>query len=184
MTVKSDTYSIGPDNGKLTINTYVGGMGAKMGHDLVFQATKWSGTLDANEDPVASSVQVTIDVGSLEIIEATGGLKPLTDKDKAEIAQNREKTLQSGKYPEITFQSTSVSGSATYLSVQGDLTIMGNTKPVTLQVNVEDAGSDARLTGKTTVVQTEFGVKPYSKLGALKVKDPIDLQVVLTLPSA
>ena len=185
MTVKSGTHSIGPENGKLTINTYVGGMGSKMGHDLVLEAKRWSGTANLDPDnPGSSSVQVTVDVRSLEVIQATGGLKPLSDKDKNDIAQNQEKTLQSNKFPEITFQSTQVSGNPPKLTVQGDLTIVGNTRPVALDVAVEDSAGTTQLTGTTTIVQTEFGIKPYSKMGALKVKDPIDLKVVLTLPSA
>ncbi|MBW3641621.1 MAG: YceI family protein [Actinobacteria bacterium] len=185
MTPKSGTHDIGPSNGQLTVNTYVGGMGSKMGHDLVLQASRWSGTLNLDPDnPSASSVQVTIDPRSLEVIQASGGVKALSDKDKREIAQNQEKTLQVDRFPEITFESTSVNGSAPRLSVDGNLTIVGNTRPVTLDVEVDDAGANSKVTAKTTIVQTDFGVKPYSKLGALKVKDPVDLQIVLTLPSA
>jgi polyisoprenoid-binding protein YceI len=185
MTVKSGTHSIGPENGKLTINTYVGGMGSKMGHDLVLEATRWNGTVNLDADnPGASDVQVRVDAGSLEILEASGGIKGLSDKDRREIASNQDKTLQTGKFPEITFQSTAVSGTPPRISVQGNLTIMGTTRPVTLDVNVEDGAGETRLTGTTTLVQTDFGVKPYSKLGALKVKDPVDMRIVLTLPSA
>lgn len=185
MTPKSGTHSIGPDNGQVTVNTYVGGMGAKMGHDLVLEARSWSGTLNLDpDDPSASSVEVTIDPRSLEVIQASGGMKGLSDKDRKEIGQNLEKTLQCGKYPEITFRSTAVSGTAPKVSVAGDLTIAGTTRPVTLDATVDDAGSATKVTGKTTIVQTEFGVKPYSKMGALKVKDPVDLQVVVNLPTA
>ncbi|MFN2607321.1 MAG: YceI family protein [Acidimicrobiales bacterium] len=185
MTVKSGTHSIGPENGSLTINTYVGGMGAKMGHDLVLEAKRWNGTVNVDSDnPVASSVQVTVDASSLEVAQASGGLKPLSEKDKGDIAQNQEKTLQYGKHPQITFQSTAVSGSAPRLSVQGNLTIVGTTRPVTLDVTVEDGPGETRLIGKAQLVQTDFGVKPYSKMGALKVKDPVDFQVVVSLPSA
>lgn len=185
MTVKSGTHSVGPEDGTLTINTYVGGMGSKMGHDLVLEAKRWSGTVNLDADnPAASSVQVTVDARSLEVVQASGGIKALSDKDKAEIAQNQEKTLQSGKFPEVTFQSTAISGNPPDLSLRGNLTIMGNTRPVTLDLNVDDGGEETRITGTTQLVQTDFGVKPYSKLGALKVKDPVDLQIVLTLPSA
>ena len=185
MTPKSGSHAIGPDNGQLTVNTYVGGMGSKMGHDLVLEARSWSGSLSLDPDnPSASSVEVTIDPRSLEVIHASGGVKGLSDKDKKEIGQNLEKTLQCGKHPEITFRSTAVTGSAPKVSVQGDLTIAGTTRPVTLEVTVDDAGGQATMTGTTTIVQTEFGVKPYSKLGALKVKDPVDLKVVVNLPSA
>jgi polyisoprenoid-binding protein YceI len=184
MTIKSGTHAIGPDNGTLTINTYVGGMGSKMGHDLVLEATRWSGTANVDADnPAASAVQVTVDARSLVVIQASGGLKPLNDKDKEDIAENQAKTLKSDKHPEITFVSTSVSGMAPSVVLMGDLTIAGSTRPISLEVTIEDAGGEARVTGRTTIVQTEFGIKPYSKLGALKVKDPVDMQVTFSLPA-
>ncbi len=185
MTVKSGSHSIGPENGQLTVSTYVGGMGAKMGHDLVLEAKRWSGTVNLDTDnPAASSVEVTVDAGSLEVAQASGGLKPLTDKDKGDIAQNQEKVLQYGKHPQITFQSTGVTGAAPKLSVMGNLTIAGNTKPVTLDVTDDDGAGGATVTGRTQLQHSDFGIKPYSKMGALKVKDEVDLQIVLTLPSA
>ena len=185
MTIKSGSHSIGPENGKLTVNTYVGGMGAKMGHDLVLAATKWQGTVTIDADnPAATSVEVSADPRALEILQATGGVKALSDKDRADIASNSDKTLNTSKHPEISFKSTGVTGAAPNLKLNGNLTISGQTKPVTLDITVQDVGGESKLTGKTVVVQSDFGVKPYSKLGALKVKDPVDIEIQLTLPSA
>lgn len=185
MTIKSGSHSIGPENGKLTISTYVGGMGAKAGHDLLLEATKWSGTVNIDADnPATTSVQVTVDPRSLEILQATGGVKALSDKDRGEIAANSDKTLNTGKHGEITFRSTGVSGTAPRLTLNGDLTIAGNTRPVSLDISVQDSAGETRFIGKSTLVQSEFGVKPYSKMGVLKVKDPVDFQIELALPSA
>ncbi|MGI8685292.1 MAG: YceI family protein [Acidimicrobiales bacterium] len=169
----------------MTVNTYVGGMGAKMGHDLVLAATKWQGTVTVDAaDPAATSVEVSADPRSLEILQATGGMKALSDKDRGEIASNSDKTLNTSKYPEITFKSTGVSGAAPNLKLNGNLTISGQTKPVTLDVTVQDSGGDVKLTGRTSLQHSTFGVKPYSKLGALKIKDEVELGIELTLPSA
>lgn len=185
MTIKSGSHSIGPENGKLIVKTYVGGMGSKMGHDLVLEATRWQGTVNLDADnPSATSVEVSVDPRSLEILQATGGVKALSDKDRGEIANNTDKTLSTAKHPEIVFRSTGVAGAAPNLKLNGNLTISGQTRPVTLEVTVQDGPGETRFTGKTVVVQTDFGVKPYSKLGALKIKDPVDLEIQLTLPSA
>ncbi|MEO7836828.1 MAG: YceI family protein [Acidimicrobiales bacterium] len=185
MTLQAGSHTIGPENGKLTVSTYVGGMGAKMGHDLVLEAARWRGTVTVDPaDPSATTVEVTVDPTSLQILQASGGLKALSDKDKGEIASNSNKTLNTSKHSEIAFRSTGVSGSAPKLKLTGDLTIAGQTRPVTLDVDVQDVAGEARISGKTAVVQSEFGVKPYSKLGALKVKDHVDLAIQLTLPSA
>lgn len=185
MTIKSGSHSIGPENGKLTVNTYVGGMGAKMGHDLVLEATKWQGTVNLDAaNPAATSVEVSVDPRSLEILQATGGMKALSDKDRGEISSNSDKTLNTSKHSEITFKSTGVAGAAPNLRLNGNLTISGQTSPVTLDVTVQDTGGDVKLSGRTALNHSDFGVKPYSKLGALKIKDGVDLAIELTLPSA
>lgn len=182
MTPKSGSHTIGPENGSLTVHTFRAGMGAKIGHDLVLEAKKWTGTVDIDADnPSASSVEITVDLTSLEIVNASGGVKPLSDKDRGDISKNIEKTLDTGKHPQVTFKSTSVSGGAPTVTVAGDLTLKGKTRPVTLQVT---AAGD-QLTGKTTIVQTEFDIKPFSAMmGALKVRDAIELELTCTLPSA
>jgi hypothetical protein len=53
---------------------------------------------------------------------------------------------------------------------------------VTLEVAVEEEAGEAVMTARTAVVQTEFGVKPYSKMGAMKVKDQVDLEIKFGLP--
>lgn len=185
MTIKSGSHSIGPENGKVTVSTYVGGMGSKAGHDLVLEATRWSGTVNVDADnPSATSIEVSIDPRSLEILQATGGIKPLSDKDRSEIAQNSDKTLNTGKYPQITFKSTAVSGSAPSIQLKGNLTVSGSSRPVTLDVKVQDGASETSLTGRTRLSHSDFGIKPYSKMGVLKIKDDVDVEVSVSLPSA
>jgi hypothetical protein len=56
---------------------------------------------------------------------------------------------------------------------------MGATHPVALQGRV----SDSRVIGGTTVVQSRWGIRPYSAFfGALKLSDEVkvDFDVVLT----
>ncbi|HUR17336.1 MAG TPA: YceI family protein [Acidimicrobiales bacterium] len=182
MTFKSGTHSISPDEASLTVHTFRAGMGAKIGHDLVLEAKKWNGTINLDADnPSASSVEITVDLRSLEIVSAVGGVKPLSDKDRVDISKNIEKTLDTGKHPNVTFKSTSISGSEPTVTVSGDLTIKGQTKPATLTVTTKGD----QLVGKTSVVQSEFGIKPYSAMmGALKVRDSIDLELTCTLPTA
>ncbi len=182
MSPASGTYEVGPKDASLRVRTTKAGMGAKLAHDLTLEAKAWSAsvTFDA-ADPTGSSVNLTLDPTSLEVIEFSGGIKPLSDGDRKEIAKNiNDKALQTKKYPEIVFRSTSISGQGSSFHVIGDLTIIGTTRPTTLQANVADGGQ-VTITG--TVVQTEFGVKPYSAmLGTLKINDAVELEAIFTLP--
>lgn len=182
MAPTSGTYQIGPSDGSLTIRTKKAGVGAKMAHDLVLEAKSWSGTVNFDaDDPAASNGEVTVQPASLEVIDSSGGVKPLSDGDRKDIAKNiNEKALQTKKYPDVTFRSTSVSGGGSAYKVEGELTITGQTKPATLDVTVD--GTNVVVKGK--VVQTDFGVKPYSAmLGALKIDDAVEVEGTFALPS-
>jgi polyisoprenoid-binding protein YceI len=82
-------------------------LGAKLGHDLTIEVTGWRGNvvIDA-ANPAASSVTVE---GRRRLVRGpagTGGVKPLTDADRADIKGTiRGKILKTGRYPTITFGS-------------------------------------------------------------------------------
>ncbi|MDQ2826064.1 MAG: YceI family protein [Actinomycetota bacterium] len=158
-------------------------MGAKLAHDLVLTANQWSGTLNVDGDnPAASSASLSIDARSIDIVEASGGMKGLSDKDRKDIGKNiDEKVLQTGKYPTLTFESTSVSGSEPNFNVAGNMTITGTTRPVNVALNV--SGTD--VTATTTISQKDFGIKPFSAmLGAIKLRDDVEFELHISLPSA
>lgn len=158
-------------------------MGAKLAHDLILTPTQWSGTMNVDADnPAASSASLTIDARSIEIVEAVGGMKSLSDKDRRDIAKNiDEKVLQTGKHPNLTFESTSVSGSEPNFTAAGNMTIVGNTRPVNVNINV----NGTQVTATTKVSQKDFGIKPFSAMmGAIKLRDDVDFELTVDLPSA
>jgi polyisoprenoid-binding protein YceI len=170
------TFQLGPENASLEVNTYRQGVGAKVGHDLVIDVTRWEATIDLAGDPAGSSIRLTADPRSLEVREGLRGLKPLTDKDRAEIRKTIDAKVL-GDSP-ISFTSRSVRGGAgggAPLVVEGDLTLAGQSHPITAELAVT---GDGHVTGTIPVTQTTWGIKPYRGLmGALKVRD--DVEVVI-----
>lgn len=174
MGIGDGSYLVGPQSGRLLVKTARTGLGAKAGHDLTIEVTRWRGNVVVDTaNPAGSSVSAEIDVDSLEVREGTGGVKPLTDSDRADIRNMLRKILNSGRYPMITFGSGQVSGTAESFRVDGDLTIAGVTQPVTIEGRL--AGDRAR--GSAVVVQSRWGIRPYSAfLGALKLRDEVEVQ--------
>lgn len=182
MTRSAGTHDIGPGDARVTVHTTKAGLGARLAHDLTLEAKAWSGSITFDDaDLAASSVEVTVAAASLAVIDSSGGVKPLSDGDRREIARNiNDKILQTDRFPDITFRSTAVDGQPDAFTVTGDLTIAGITRPVSLTATV---GGGRRVTARATVVQTQFGIKPYSAmLGALKIDDRVEIQATLTLP--
>ena len=151
-------------------------MGAKLAHDLILSPTNWSGTLNVDGDnPAASSAELTIDARSIEILETVGGMMSLSDKNM------EEDVLHTDRHPNLTFTSTSVSGSEPNFNVAGNMTVVGTTRPVNLSVNV----NGTTVTAKTSISQKDFGIKPFSAMmGAIKLRDDVDFELTVDLPSA
>jgi polyisoprenoid-binding protein YceI len=182
MTIKPGTYNLGPSDGKLQVRTGRQGMASKVGHDLTLEASNWKAEVTVDADPAQSAVKATVEPRSLEVVAATGGAKPVSDKDKKDIMKNIAGLLGNNS---IIFESTSVqSKSDTSATVAGNLSIAGQSRPVTLDLTIGPDGGNARLQGRVPVVQSSFGVKPYSAMmGALKVKDEVEVDLDVRLPS-
>lgn len=164
------TYEAGPSNAKLTVLTGRAGAAAKAGHDLVIEVGSWSARLEIGKP---STLELEADSRSLRVLDGTGGLQALTDEDKAEIPQTIDDEVLRGKA--ISFRSNSVEAAGRGLRVAGELTLVGQTHPVSFELA---AGDDGRLSGKATVAQSDWGIKPYSALfGALKVADEVEVTV-------
>lgn len=165
----------------LRVKTYRQGVAAKVGHDLVIEVTSWEATLEVGEDPTQSTVVLSVDPGSFEIREGTGGMKPLSDKDRADIGKNLDEKVLRRK--PIAFRSTKVeaAGSDGALVVHGDLDLADATRPVSFPLTV---GADGRVSGTAELTQSEWGIKPYSGLmGALKVRDSVEVEIEGKLPA-
>jgi polyisoprenoid-binding protein YceI len=181
--MRAGTYRLGPANGHLIVKTGRTGLGRRAGHDLTIEVTQWEATATVDPaDPAASSVTVTIDVDSFAVREGAGGVKPLTDGDRAEIKRTLQREiLHSDRHPSITFQSTQVTGTPAAFEVEGELTILDQTRTVTVRGAATDGD---RLLGGATVVQSQFGIKPYSAFfGALKLADEVEIAFELGVPS-
>lgn len=180
MALTSGEHSFGPPAGRLLLKTSRSGMGRRVGHDLTIEVTRWSARAFVDTaEPANSSVTAEIEVDSFEVKEGTGGVKALTPADHAEILKNiREKILQTRTHPLITFRSGSVEGTPESFTVEGDLTIKGVTESATVRGEV----SGDRLTGGVTVLQTRWGIKPFSALlGQLRVADPVEIEFDIRL---
>jgi polyisoprenoid-binding protein YceI len=180
MTLSNGTYDLGPQTGQLRLHTGRAGAAAKAGHDLVIEAKQWSGTATVDTaDPSSSSVEVTVQTASLEVISGTGGVKALTDNDLGDIRKSiNDKILETSKNPTITFKSTRIEGNADGFSITGDLTIKGKTQPITLTGKAD--GGKANASG--TITQSAYGIKQFSAmLGALKVADDVGITIELAL---
>jgi len=116
---------------------------------------RWTGRLRFDEsNPSASSVEVSIDAGSIDTSETQRDAH-LRSRDFFDV----------GRHPTITFKSTKVERAAgTAYKVKGELTIRGVTRPALLDVELggtlrDPLGNDRiGFAAKAVVDRKEFGI--------------------------
>ena len=179
MALPAGTHNLGPDNASLQVRTYREGVAAKAGHDLIIEVTRWEATVEVAGEPAGWTIALNADPQSLEIREGLRGVKPLTDKDRVEIRKNIDEKIL-GSHP-IEFRSSAVRpADGGRVAVDGELTMAGSTRPVTAELSVEDGGA---VSGTIPLTQSAWGIKPYRGLmGALKVRDDIEIVIAANLP--
>jgi hypothetical protein len=181
MALQAGRHRFGTDRGRIVLQTGRDGLASQAGHDLTIEVAVWSAELEAGDDGKPIGLQARIDLSSLVVREGTGGLKPLTDRDKREIAVTARKELSAAGGLEARFTATDFEPSGDGGVIAGTLTIGGNSGPLRLLVTKTGPGAYAAA---GTVLQTSFGIKPYTGfLGALKVKDAVDFEAQVQLPA-
>jgi len=182
MALPTGRYRLGTESGRIVLRTFRDGLAATAGHDLIIELPRWSGELVVDDDKAPESLMVRIDVGALVVRDGSGGLKPLTDRDRQEIATTARRLMSTDRHPEAVFTADRFDVSGDNGVIEGNLSIRGVARPLRLQVSQPDQGS-YRATG--TLVQSAYGIKPYTAFfGALKVRDAVDIEVNTVIPGS
>ena len=171
------TYTIVPSESSFWVFVGKTGLFSALAHDHEIGVKSFSGRVVV---PAAGagggSLEMEVDAPSLVVLD-----KKPSEEDKKKIFNSmHNEVLESAKYQKITFKSVSVSdvkqtGNDAYsFVVNGDLTLRGVTKRIAVPVAATVTPQELRATGKYTLKQTDYGIKPYSAAGGtIKVKDDI-----------
>ena len=171
MPIKPGTHRLGPHNATLSVETARKGAAAKAGHDLVMEVTSWEAEVDLANDP---AITLTADGGSLRVREGSGGITALGDEEKVAIEQTIDDEVLGGATIEFRSSAFELDPGGTSATVHGELSLGGTSRPISFEVRNEDG----RLTGRATLKQSDWGIKPYSALfGTLKVADEVEVAI-------
>lgn len=118
-----------------------------------------------------SKIEVVINSQSLRVIDTD-----LNQKDRAQVQKEMlgERVLDADRYPKIKFTSHRIGGKLPNLVLEGELELHGKKK--TLQIPVDffktEDGQKVRIQGRFPILQSEFGIQPYSiALETVRVAD-------------
>ena len=117
-----------------------------------------------------------MDARALRVI---GKDEPERDRAEVEKAMLGPEVLDSEHHQEIVFKSTGAEAAGQgRWTLHGNLTLRGQTHPVTMNVTLKEG----RYAGETTVKQTDFGIKPPGKAG-VRAKDEVRIEFDVRLAS-
>ncbi|MFZ0668686.1 MAG: YceI family protein [Acidimicrobiales bacterium] len=137
---------------------------------------RFSGTIVTEEDPARASVTVTIDASSIN-----------TNEPNRDNHVRSADFLDVDNFPNITFSSTAVRTENSEFLVDGELTIRGITKPVTLDVEVNGftpdpyGGTRAGFSASTEINRQDFGVSYNGPIPGANNAMVLSDKVALTL---
>jgi len=167
------TWTIDPSHSSVNFKVKHLGLAKTRGRFAGFE-----GTVTVAERPEESSVEATIDAASVDTHDETRD-NHLRSADFFNVEQ----------HPTWTFRSTGVRGSGDSWTLDGDLTIAGTTRPVSLDVSYDGTTTDpwggtrAGFTATTEVNREDFGLTWNAALEAGGVlvgkKVAIELEIEL-----
>jgi polyisoprenoid-binding protein YceI len=169
-------YRMVAGESRFTVQAFAEGLLSAFGHDPVIAIRDFTGDVQFTPGTLTDGlVKMTIKADSLAANE------DVKEKDRAEIDRMmHEDVLETAKFPEIVFTSTSVNanrlGKGRYRArVIGDLTLHGVTqKNVWIQAEVTITEEKVRAQGQFSLRQTDFQIKPIKVAGGtLKVKNEL-----------
>lgn len=170
------TYVLDNKMGKFVAHAFAGGLFWFKGHDHYLAARDFSGEVELTPDTITpASLRLVVKSNSLEETGSvfTEAQKKIINKEVHDIV------LLPEQYPEIIFQSTSVTtkpaAAGQYdVKIVGNLTLHGVTRQETIPVKLSLSNNDLQAVGQFSIERGDYKVKATSAFhGMVRVRDKI-----------
>jgi len=168
-------YRIDAGKSNFTVHAFVGGLLSGFGHNHNIAIKDISGETQFTDGTVApASLQMKIGANSLSVTDK------VSESDRQTIEKTmREQVLETGKYAEITFNSTKIeatknSDNQYQAKIWGDLTLHGVTHNILIPAQLTFDYKTLRARGEFSLKMTDYSIKPPSVAGGtITVKDTL-----------
>ena len=173
------TYNLDASQSKFMAHANRSGLLWFKGHSHHLAASDFSGQVEVTPDTITpASLRLVVKAASLYETGAdfTEPQKQIINKELKDIV------LLPDQYPDITFQSTNVTskslGGGRYeVKINGNLTLHGVTRPITIPATVTLNGSTLRAVGEFSINRDDYKVKATSAFhGMVRVDNDIKFE--------
>ncbi len=172
---KSARYRVDASRSRFIVKAFSAGLLSAFAHNPTLAIREFTGEAQFAPDALDEAyLRLRIKASSLEDTD------DVSDKDRKEIErQTREEVLEADRYPEIVFESASISaeksmGGQYRAKITGELSLRGVTRTCVINAQVMVSEDLLRAHGEFPLKQSEYSIKPVSAVGGtIKLKDEL-----------
>lgn len=183
-------YEVDSRSSQLSILVFRGGKLSRLGHNHVMTSRDVSGRAWVHPEFARSGFELSFPVMQLVVDDPQARREagsdfppdiPQSDKDGTRKNMLKPELLDGERYPEVKVRSAKVGGTLQAPELTVRITIKEVSREVQVPVKVAVEGTKLTASGEFDVLQTEFGIKPFSvALGALEVQDRLHIKFNIT----
>lgn len=163
----------------VTIEVRRGGSLASFGHDHVVASRSVEGFVA----PAAGDADLSVPLWTLTVDEPAlrdaAGLdtQPSPSDIEGTRANMLDKVLHADEQSVASVRLRGVRDAAGHIAIEPSVTLNGTTRVVKAEVHVASESDLIRVTGRLPILQTDFGLVPFSALGgAIRVQDALEVR--------
>jgi polyisoprenoid-binding protein YceI len=188
---RGHTYALNPDQSRLyvIVRTDPDALLAGLGHEHTVVATGWEGVVNwpKGTDPADCRVHISVPVKGLVVdpdgYRALAGLPGETpDEDKQKIVTNirGDRVLDAAVWSDVMFDATSCQAVGSVVNVSGNLTMHGQTVPVTVPMQIDDDANGFHAIGRLEFKGSDWAMQPFrAAAGTIRHSDHLEMRIDL-----
>jgi polyisoprenoid-binding protein YceI len=170
-----------PDRSTIYVVTKRSGLLSFLGHDHSILAREWQGSICVGDATLSrADGTISVQAASLEIdsdsARAVAGLGRGPNVEQRRTLQQTfldESHLAADQFPTLTVDVKEIVTVGDSSTAHGRITIRDRTHDVQFPVESTRSGDTVRITGVLPVAQSDFGIRPESIAGLVKVADRV-----------
>jgi polyisoprenoid-binding protein YceI len=176
---QTTSMSVDVERSAIVVHVFKTGLFSFAGDNHEVRAPISAGSVDMT----ARTIELKVEAAKLVVLDPN-----LSVEKRAQVQEKMQSdVLESAGFPLVWFRSSHVDEQkADEWLVRGELTLHGQTRPITIRVTRDSSESiAAHYRGTVALKQTDYGMKPVTVAGGtVRVKDEVrlDFDIVLAAP--
>lgn len=180
------TYEVDPEASSVHILVYRAGALARFGHNHVLSVQELRGQIWTHASLSKSGFnlafpvnRITVDDPQARLAEGGDFSSEVSPADREGTRRNmlRADVMDAAHYPEVQLKSVRMGGTVQQPQMTVRITMRNVSRDVPVAAIVKVAGNRITASGAFDVLQTQFGMKPFTAaLGALAVQDQLHVR--------